>query len=483
MCITIIGALEVVSSSSSISRSISLAALPCCEVVPSYDVHSVVRAYSLNDIASELNLDAADLHDKLVGKGWKKTNDIIACECIWAICKRIPFPLKVVADSELTGLNELSPIIASCKQRPDIAICFEDEDNVVFTGEVHSSPFSETITKACIGGVNFFRLLRAQGIDITDISTFSLPRCNYNTCLTEITISFSDFLFSIQLTKYRDLHEGLSRLQEVITNQCKLLSAKSRNPIDRHFIKLSNEECRALCGNEEYTQIVSSTHIVVQTSNIVCKVLYADQERYSFCQYCLILRELDRHPTDLIISPRTVTKRGKVVVYEYAKVKFSPMNVEYASKCLKALVKSIKAALDELHGLGFSHNDIRLPNICFDSKYQAVLIDLDRVTILSENFYMFYSQDSDSSCMYRIPFSGSKPYDGRNTDYMQLGWLVAWVIDHSGRQHNRKWETQEKKIKDNRFIYHLIHEGEYKDELLEQCFEDGQTLKTVLDQQ
>ena len=65
------------------------------------------------------------------------------------------------------------------------------------------------------------------------------------------------------------------------------------------------------------------------------------------------------------------------------------MNVENASKCLKHLVKSIKAALDELHGLEFSHNNIRLPNICFDTNYQAVRLTQTDPQFLQRIFTCF----------------------------------------------------------------------------------------------
>lgn len=73
------------------------------------------------------------------------------------------------------------------------------------------------------------------------------------------------------------------------------------------------------------------------------------------------------------------------------------MKEEDALKCLRSLVTGIKEALDELHLLGFSHNDIRLPNVCFDESYRAILIDIDRINDISEPFDMF---ESSSSCMY-----------------------------------------------------------------------------------
>ena len=99
-----------------------------------------------------------------------------------------------MTDSEFTDLKKLSSTIASTNQKPDIMILHNGY--VVFTAEVHSSPMYHTVTKACIGGADFFRLLRVQGInDIAEISTFAIPKWELKTCLIEVKVSFSDFFF------------------------------------------------------------------------------------------------------------------------------------------------------------------------------------------------------------------------------------------------------------------------------------------------
>ena len=294
-------------------------------------------------------------------------------------------------------------------------------------------------------------------------------------------MTFTGLFFEIHLKHYDVLAEGLKSLRKEILNQSKLLSTMGRSTIDcQYLIKLTKEECHALCKSQDCAQLPSSTHIIVHTSGMVYKVLYLEQERMSYVMYTFAMLKYKR--PHLIISPETMYDTGTgIILYQYAKVKFSPLDVRSAYKCLNDLVRSIKAALDQLHVLGFAHNDIRLPNICFDTEYRAVLIDLDRVTRCNKPYGMFYSNDENTSCMYkRVPFMN----DGRNTDYMQLGLMVAWAIDHSGKsEHDRKWETMKKTIKDNQFIYYLIEKGEYKDELLDKYITGNETLKTVLDKQ
>ena len=81
-------------------------------------------------------------------------------------------------------------------------------------------------------------------------------------------------------------------------------------------------------------------------------------------------------------------------------------------------MKGINRALIELHECGLAHNDVRQPNVCFDDEYEPVLIDLDRCSKSGK-----ISSTYGASCMY--PFADT----GHKFDYMQLGWLVAWVLD------------------------------------------------------
>ena len=82
--------------------------------------------------------------------------------------------------------------------------------------------------------------------------------------------------------------------------------------------------------------------------------------------------------------------------------------------CLFYFVKEVAQALDKYHKLGFSHQDIRLENVCFNGQYQPVLIDLDR-SIHNTASAITYG----NSCMYVAKRSPTQ------IDFIQLGWLVT----------------------------------------------------------
>ena len=125
------------------------------------------------------SLEAESLEAEFVKNGCKRINDRIACECVKVICQDIDPSWEVKAACEVERLKQLSPMTASCDQKPDIIIL---SDDVVGFTEVHYSPMVHTITKSCIGAADFLRLQRAQGVDIREITSFALPKCALKRC-------------------------------------------------------------------------------------------------------------------------------------------------------------------------------------------------------------------------------------------------------------------------------------------------------------
>ena len=145
-------------------------------------------------------------------------------------------------------------------------------------------------------------------------------------------------------------------------------------------------------------------------------------------------------------------------------------------------MESIKVALDELHELKLSHNDVRLPNICFNQQFEAVLIDLDRCYCIDYFDRMLnlhpYVGSGQYGCMYEMLATYTT---GEEQDFLQLGWLIARILNPGGDEHDRAWVNQPKHIQDNEFVRLLVQKGDYKSELLQQHIEeDSSTIKEVL---
>lgn len=66
-------------------------------------------------------------------------------------------------------------------------------------------------------------------------------------------------------------------------------------------------------------------------------------------------------------------------VFIFHRVHYQPLDVNDASQCMKDFAETATIAIQQLHGHGCIHGDIRLPNICFSITFKAVLIDLDNI--------------------------------------------------------------------------------------------------------
>ena len=67
-----------------------------------------------------------------------------------------------------------------------------------------------------------------------------------------------------------------------------------------------------------------------------------------------------------------------IKVFIFPLVYYFPMNLDEVSLCMQGFTETVVDAINQLHQLGFTHGDIRLPNICFNDCSEAVLIDFDR---------------------------------------------------------------------------------------------------------
>ena len=158
-------------------------------------------------------------------------------------------------------------------------------------------------------------------------------------------------------------------------------------------------------------------------------------------------------PCHFVVPIETCTR----TVFSYKKVPYGPLNRVQAHKSLKTLSAKICAALEELHGFGSAHGDVRLPNVCFNSSYEAVLLDMERGTDnLETEESPLCIKLGDTSCMYRKPKTIKGILTGKRLDYMQLGWLLVWVLNCTGDYHEREWEKQPHNIVKDVFLTRLV---------------------------
>ena len=126
-------------------------------------------------------------------------------------------------------------------------------------------------------------------------------------------------------------------------------------------------------------------------------------------------------------------------------------------------MEKLVPAIKDLHLAGWAHQDIRLPNICFDDSFEPIFIDLDRCR--RNNKYI------GVGCMY------NKQYNSFRQDWLQLGLLVSWVINPGNNYHSDERLTQEF----DSFVGALILKGRCEDSKFEQWKNNrGETVQSVI---
>ena len=104
-----------------------------------------------------------------------------------------------------------------------------------------------------------------------------------------------------------------------------------------------------------------------------------------------------------------------------------------------------------------------------------VLIDVDMSNASNETAES-YNHDS---CLYHVPETLQATFDylslksGVKLDYMQVGWMIAHIVNYTPDEHHRVWESQPNNIQENSFIKALVREFKYEDSMLSQLDDLG----------
>ena len=109
------------------------------------------------------------------------------------------------------------------------------------------------------------------------------------------------------------------------------------------------------------------------------------------------------------------------------------------------------------------------------STFEAVLIDLDRMDIIDENeISPLVSEYRFESCMYTKAETMGSVLNAKRLDYMQLGWILVWVLNYEDfitkriSYHDMKWENLDDMKKKDRFLSGLVEHGVYSQDALEE---------------
>lgn len=147
--------------------------------------HTIAQAAILN--SDEVNIERIaalqrytlqQIHSYYLGSEYMPCHDSNHMDCALAlqeVLSKILCDLSSCYALERETPGDLQPLLATLTQFPDVLVLFSDEEISVSSFEIHSSPYSNTIRKALLTGLDILRLRRLC-CDVKQVTAFAFPK-------------------------------------------------------------------------------------------------------------------------------------------------------------------------------------------------------------------------------------------------------------------------------------------------------------------
>ena len=314
--------------------------------------------------------------------------------------------------------------------------------------EVHSSPFAATVRKTILGVADQLRLYRTYDASITRCVGFAFPKKDLKQCVVIVAVTWEKLCFRYTLTPIEEIETVRGTIEYELRAATKSAPSPSLNQELRFLVPLSQEDLRLFgdgaTGSPVQLPSRASTLVRHGMDYFKSPAMLGEAWQLEVLQHDLIPRALP------IIKLQRMWVED-AIYYKYRGIPNDPLTRSEAQSCLYDLVQKLVQVIEFFHQNGWSHQDIRLQNICFDEEYMPVFIDLDRCKKSSLKPY------AGEGCMYSMRGSASQ------TDWLQLGLVVCWVLDPRLGQGEGDYHTRDcKKIcesLEDPFLKSLIGKG------------------------
>ena len=354
--------------------------------------------------------------------------------------------VKITVRKKVHKFKKLYPLYVTTDQRPDLNVFRETDDLPLILVEVHSSPFAATVNKTILGVTDQLRLYRTYDASITRCVGFAFPRKDVMQCVVLVSVTWEKlrFRYTLKPIKFESVRGTIEQELRAATESAPSTSKQEL----RFLVPLSQEDLGLFGANGSPVQLPSRASILVRHGMDYFKspALLEEADKLK----SLILSVIPRGLPTIILQK---VKVGGTDYYKYRGIPKDPLTRPEAQSCLYDLVPKLVQVIESFHQNGWAHQDIRLENICFDEDCMPVFIDLERCRESSESCY------GGEGCMYSMQGS-------IETDWLQLGLLVCWVLypwmgkveEEKEDYHTRKCEKICESLQDP-FLKSLIGKG------------------------
>jgi len=320
--------------------------------------------------------------------------------------KILPPTINVIGPSQVRGFQTLDISHIVSKVLPDLLVCPSDGAPPVLMVEVQSKEFVQAIRRLYLELYMHLITLRSRIPHVKKMSGFVVPKSGIElgTIMATVTweSAYMSFVASMQRLSKVQFSDEVLRAYENQSGYF-LLPTEHTHSFPITIMELQN----FLNINDIQGLFPSKFSIVFYTSSCVWKC------------------PLVHNSLSWIVPP---TECKQVLYHERIIKKFyvfkrlaCPLDLESIKlRCFKHFAISLFRAIEEMHSHGYAHQDIRLPNVCFDfngNDCYAVLIDLDQA-----NFVDFPPVIKGNSLMYSTSITTSGKLDWR-----QYAFLISKI--------------------------------------------------------
>lgn len=344
-----------------------------------------VATYGLMSLSdAPMSIPPAYPIERVVGLNFENHTEACTDIATWLQrkLKTVERTISVVPEAALEEPYKFNQIMTSKRKIIDIVAYYRD--CVCFFAEVIScGNRTKTLQKLGYDLIHHLQWLKNRDSDIQDCSGFYFHFAEgHMDHVTELHLVWDEGSFSYNVDP-----KCLSAQQ--VTARLKSICIQEKERIDRlchviptnFIIPMRAAWCIEHFGISAH-QVHSGESVVIMNDTVVFKTPVGGDESRTLELLFDKNIAAGGNLLQMSILPqrKLVSICEKKFFFEFKLCK-PPLSKREASENLKQFAIKTAAAIEELHGIGFAHLDIRLENICFVNA-DAVLIDLDRCETL-----------------------------------------------------------------------------------------------------
>ena len=243
--------------------------------------------------------------------------------------------------------------------------------------EVNSSTMKETVLKTVNDLMELVRVVKAHEVSNEEVALigFALPKLSGPGIAVEIEVRYNQSSMAFDVScKPMNCHEFCCKLKNAVTKNYEVFKKCQKSTCKKDYLlALSQQEMEYFGENPK--QYKTRFGVLFEAKGSTGEIFCFKKLKWKSDELNLLTLMHKEVTSCHIINYEQCNTTKKVFCYK--KVKYDPMSYQDAEKCLYELLQGLFKVCGVLSNKGIIHNDVRVPNICFNEEYELVLIDFD----------------------------------------------------------------------------------------------------------